>query len=39
MNREIVLAVLLIISSLLHIYRSADNYIKRHTKMDKEEEK
>lgn len=37
MNREIVLAVLLIISSLLHIYRSADNYIKRHKETDKEE--
>lgn len=37
MDREIVLAVLLIISSLLHIYRSACNYIKRHKEMDKEE--
>lgn len=36
MNRELILAVMLIISSLLHIYRSADNYIKRYKEMDKE---
>ena len=41
MNMETLLAVLLLISSLLHIYRSACNYIERHKnileEMDKEE--